>query len=112
MFYLFDKPLFLLHRLSEIARMIRGGSLDCYLLVTHHALELREHQVVDYLFRMTWMMVTFRVLLMLMMLTLPMFCQGTLWKYLIVNSSTISAQLNCLYKFHINDKSPFMIYQV
>lgn len=85
MFYLFDKHLYLLYRLSEIARMIQGGSQDCYLQVTHHALESSLEPQVDYLFRMTWMMVTFHVLLMLMMLILQMFSPGTLIDFTIHN---------------------------
>lgn len=47
--------------------MILGGSWECYLLVAHRVLDFLG-ALVDYLFRMTWMIVTSRVLLMLMML--------------------------------------------
>jgi autophagy-related protein 13 len=81
----------LLRRLLEIARRIQGGSQHCYLLVTHHVLEFLEPQA-NYLFRMTWTMVTFHVLLMLMMLTLQMFCQGTLIDF------TITTKLMVMFK--------------
>lgn len=64
--------------------MIQGGSQDCYLQVTHHGLDFLEAQV-DYLFRMTWMMVTFHVHLMLMMLIHQMFNPGTLIDLVIHN---------------------------
>lgn len=47
--------------------MIRAGSLDCYLPVDHHVLDSLE-ALVDYLSRMTQMIVNFLALLMLMML--------------------------------------------
>lgn len=47
--------------------MIQGGFQDCYLPVAHHVLVFLEAPA-DYLSRMTWMIMTSHVLLMLMML--------------------------------------------
>lgn len=47
--------------------MIQGGFQDCYLPVAHHVLGFLEAPA-DYLSRMTWMIMTSHVLLMLMML--------------------------------------------
>jgi len=58
--------------------MIQGGSQGCYLLVALHALVFPEVQV-DYLSKMTSMMMMIsRVLLMLMMLIHQILMPGTL----------------------------------
>lgn len=57
--------------------MIQDDSQDYCLLVARHGLGFLEAPV-DYLYRMTWMMVTSHVLLLLMTLTHQMFNQGTL----------------------------------
>lgn len=46
--------------------MTQADSLDCYLLVDHPVLDSLE-ALVDYLSRMTWMIVNSLALLMLMM---------------------------------------------
>ena len=56
--------------------MIQAGFQDHYLPVAHHVLGSLEAPV-DYLSRMTWMILASRVLLMLMMLTRPIFKSGT-----------------------------------
>jgi len=86
--------------------MIQGGSQDCYPQVAHHALDFQEPQV-DYHFRMIWMMATFRVLLMLMMLMHQMFNPGTLIDFVtqVKSWAFISGQYELCYTFSLAPSS-------